>query len=653
MYPENNSANSQTASLSGMLFNHRRFAPWYDDRADYNTDAKSYYDYLARTNKLLDAISDLMNGLLKREISFSDTDTIDFNKSGDWEDNDTIDVNADVKISSKTETSENGQLHFNNGIKLFDDGLFVRDTENTYDDLSLDLSQRGINVKWFGAKGDNITDDTKAFKDAINKARYNFINNSSNSNVIIVPNGNYVISDTLIIPPYLKLKSMGNTRLLINNLKSSIKIDYFEEDYDNEIISNYIKQGYTRGYILDGNSGGLSIIYNAVNDVTNTHSTGVIIGSDSNKSLPVARLSLNNVFISGFNYGLQIIGNNNFLLSFYNMHIELNKNNVLIGGYDNTKNTINSGENINFYSSVISSATNNFVFNINGFDINLYGVSIDYSKVAFKFYRSGSNVSMYGGHVEDNNQYVNLEEIKDIYPTDSYPNINFIDTKFYFYGEFKTLFVSKIGNPPSLINLDNVHMLGGFLTDSDYLSTDGFNFITQYVNTGSHRMTPISPQLNPIIGYDYSSSNNFRIVNGGYGETTDITTNVPNSRYYKAVELVGIDNHLNFVKIDTPYYPINGRQEIYWKVPYYTDKGSTFTNMSVFITFKDKDDNVIKKTEGELQSPGTGELGKWIFRYGMIRKIPINATTFSVEVSMGSAFKDSRKLIGPLNINLI
>lgn len=63
MYPENNSSNSQTANLSGMLFNHRRFAPWYDDKADYNTDAKSYYDYLARTNKTMDAIVLLINEL--------------------------------------------------------------------------------------------------------------------------------------------------------------------------------------------------------------------------------------------------------------------------------------------------------------------------------------------------------------------------------------------------------------------------------------------------------------------------------------------------------------------------------------------------------------------------------------------------------------
>lgn len=48
------------------LYNHRRFMPWYDDTADYNTDAKSYYDYLARNGKLMDAIITLVNNLYSK-----------------------------------------------------------------------------------------------------------------------------------------------------------------------------------------------------------------------------------------------------------------------------------------------------------------------------------------------------------------------------------------------------------------------------------------------------------------------------------------------------------------------------------------------------------------------------------------------------------
>ena len=109
MYPENNSSNSQTASLSGMLFNHRRFAPWYDDRADYNTDAKSYYDYLARTNKLLDAIAIMVNELEKRDLSVEDTDTLQLIKQNNWGDanNDIVNLLGNVKISTKQHSLDN------------------------------------------------------------------------------------------------------------------------------------------------------------------------------------------------------------------------------------------------------------------------------------------------------------------------------------------------------------------------------------------------------------------------------------------------------------------------------------------------------------------------------------------------------------------
>ena len=78
MYPENNSSNSQVANLAGTLFNKRRFAPWYDDRADYNTDAKSYYDYLARNGKLMDAIIEVINNLSKEQPDNEDLIKYDY-----------------------------------------------------------------------------------------------------------------------------------------------------------------------------------------------------------------------------------------------------------------------------------------------------------------------------------------------------------------------------------------------------------------------------------------------------------------------------------------------------------------------------------------------------------------------------------------------
>lgn len=140
MYPEKNSSNSQTASLAGMLFNHRRFAPWYDDRADYNTDAKSYYDYLARTNKLLDAIADLINRLLRREIKFNDTTTIDFTDNGNWETVDEILVSASVIISKLK--------HGDYANSIYDDGsgIFSKDFTDEINGIHNDIKNLGNKI---------------------------------------------------------------------------------------------------------------------------------------------------------------------------------------------------------------------------------------------------------------------------------------------------------------------------------------------------------------------------------------------------------------------------------------------------------------------------------------------------------------------------
>lgn len=46
--------------------------PFYDDVADYNTNAKSYYDYLARFNGFLHDMVDFINDLAKRMDGLED-----------------------------------------------------------------------------------------------------------------------------------------------------------------------------------------------------------------------------------------------------------------------------------------------------------------------------------------------------------------------------------------------------------------------------------------------------------------------------------------------------------------------------------------------------------------------------------------------------
>ena len=98
--------------------------PWYDDRKDYNTNAPSYYDYLARFNYFLREITDFINRLARRNINVKNTSTVDLTKTGDWTSQDIIEIKADINVSTNTKQS------FPNAIKVLTDGLYVSDFTN-------------------------------------------------------------------------------------------------------------------------------------------------------------------------------------------------------------------------------------------------------------------------------------------------------------------------------------------------------------------------------------------------------------------------------------------------------------------------------------------------------------------------------------------
>lgn len=117
--------------LSHWFGDKRHFRPWYDDDADYNTNAKSYYDYLGFRIAQLDAIIDAINKLIKRNIKTNQTNTVDLQKLGDWSSDDIITLLANVKVSRETL----------NAIDTRDDGLFVKNLKPLIDDLQNQVNQ--------------------------------------------------------------------------------------------------------------------------------------------------------------------------------------------------------------------------------------------------------------------------------------------------------------------------------------------------------------------------------------------------------------------------------------------------------------------------------------------------------------------------------
>lgn len=120
----------------------KTYRPFYDVRRDYNTNAPSYYDYLARHIHLLSKeLIDMINRSMNRDISVTDTNSIDFTKTGDWisEDDcdnysDVIDLKADVIISNDVEQKstdlQSGNVSVPNGTQVKSDGVWSPDYGN-------------------------------------------------------------------------------------------------------------------------------------------------------------------------------------------------------------------------------------------------------------------------------------------------------------------------------------------------------------------------------------------------------------------------------------------------------------------------------------------------------------------------------------------
>ena len=277
----------------------------------------------------------------------------------------------------------------------------VSKTQNEFDD-------RGINVKWFGAKGDGQTDDTDAFKQTFDYVVENFGNVSS---TIIIPEGKYLISDTITLPPYITVKPIGIVHLISkisDDDKPLLWIDWpsnTPSDMLNSKSELWGSQTWQRTLISD-DSGVLNLLGN------NKQSTGIEIGyrsvenSTFNNWNNFARSVLRKINISNFKVGVMMNPINLFLLSFENLNISKNITNVQIGNTDRDDfSSANSGESINFINSIFSNGDIGIDMQYGGADINFFGCAFDFNKVALKGCEyANNNINIVGGNIEGNDR---------------------------------------------------------------------------------------------------------------------------------------------------------------------------------------------------------------------------------------------------------
>lgn len=173
--------------------------PWYDDRRDYNTNAPSYYDYLAHQKFLSDEAIELINRNARRNFYVTDTNSINLTKKGDWVDNenpctgkdwqptvreryyydDIVEIVADLKVSTQTVpvTIAGMTQTCPNVLRVLTDGAFVPDYASFIADLRNRLSSAEGEINRLNNRTYTQT-ETNTFKPAITGA----INNGQTLN---------------------------------------------------------------------------------------------------------------------------------------------------------------------------------------------------------------------------------------------------------------------------------------------------------------------------------------------------------------------------------------------------------------------------------------------------------------------------------------
>lgn len=190
-------------STNWSMENH--YQPWYDDRRDYNTNAPSYYDYLANTNRYLDKLTWLTNRVARRNINVQSTNAIHYTKEFDWIDenkerginwHDVINLKCELVLSKLVKRLQYQQLDGQykdlespNSLIIENDGLYNPDVTNYLLELNKDV--RALNTKIDNLKADilrAVDEKTKEFERRIDEK----INN------IRVPEQNQQVNETKV-----------------------------------------------------------------------------------------------------------------------------------------------------------------------------------------------------------------------------------------------------------------------------------------------------------------------------------------------------------------------------------------------------------------------------------------------------------------------
>lgn len=549
--------------------------------------------------------------------------------------------------------------------KVFEDSLdkkidqLQQDTEEQLSLFKEKLERSSYSVLDFGAKADGKTDDTDAIQNTINQVAADWKAGKFKSNLVVMPGGTYKITKTIILPPYVKLISLGLVTLETYLTSGrAIWIKWLGEDDPNitgaGLGNAYQNQDWQRGYIIDGTFGGFSLVpklnkpaYTGADNYDN-YTIGIELGFSStkdrgNSEKNVARSGLNNVAIGNYNVGLMLSDLDVFIDNFVNMHIENNDIDVYIANADGGGN---AGENIYFDRCVICGAQIGINQQYGGWDITFNECSVGNNKVAFVSYPwANNNITFIAGNLEGNTLI--YDGSKATGPNWS-SSMDIIGSNMFIRPDNASTLTMFKG--PLLLNLDNPYIISTLeLTKPEYLVDD--KVFVSYNRTprfGRESADPIfiSEHDNCLLDGNDMSKIDYRLQNNkGKLVTAD-------NGLSPQLKEAGYTSALSYTReaSDTLHWEeffFNQRIDVYRKSAFFVNLFCVThldpANVDLYISFYDKNDKLIGTTQ-TFYAGIKQENDKVIYGTTRTQAIPVGAKTATIAlgtsmVDVGASFQ--------------